>query len=195
MGWLTIVYLASFILGLTFTVGAFLMSGLDRFSRFQTQGRKRKFNSWLNFNASAVLLTWFGAAGFIFRSLKTSEEVTLALAILSGLAGYTIILIYAFRQTEQKDPTATSLTGTVARVSQNNKDGSEIVFYTHGLHMAAPARPVDGGHLIPGTQVVILRQEKGIALVEDLDRFLIRTGAGKWSTTKLKSAGLKDPRS
>ena len=40
MGWLTFLYLASFILGLTFTVGAFLMSGMDRVSRAVAQTSK-----------------------------------------------------------------------------------------------------------------------------------------------------------
>lgn len=189
MGWLTFLYLASFILGLTFTVGAFLMSGMDRFSRVLAQSPERKFNSWLNFNATAVLLTWFGAAGFIFRSLKIGEELTLALAILGGLAGYAVILLYAFRHSNNKRVVGTSLKGTVARVSQagEGQNGGEIVFYSGGVHLAVPARPADGRSLTPGAQVVILTQEKGIALVEDLDRFLVRTGAGKWATNHLKS--------
>ncbi len=188
MGWLTILYLASFIVGLTFTVGAFLMSGLGRFSLMLSQSPERKFNSWINFNAMAVMLTWFGAAGFIFRSLKIGEVLTLVLAILMGVAGYGLILLYAFRHTNNKRVTETSLKGTVARVSQaaEGQNGGEIVFYSRGMHLAVPARPADGRSLIPGTQVVILNQEKGIALVEDLDRFLVRTGAEKWSTNHPK---------
>jgi hypothetical protein len=187
MGWLTFLYLASFIIGLTFTVSAFLMSCLERFSRVLSQPAERKFNSWLNFNASAVLLTWFGAAGFIFRSLKISEELTLALAILAGLAGYATIWLYASRQNLQKRAGDTSLKGTVARVRQVGTDAVEIVFYSRGVHFAVPARAADGRSLVPGAQVVVLSQEKGVALVEDLDRFLVRTGAGRWTSTQLKS--------
>lgn len=187
MGWLTIGFLASFILGLTFTVGAFFLSCLGRFSRLVA-----RLNFWLNFNAIAVLLTWFGAAGFIFRSLEISPALTLALASLVGLAGYGLILLYAFRLTN--NPALTSLKGTVARVSQGKPGQSEIVFFSGGRHLAAPARPLDGRPLTPGTPVVIINQDRGVALVEDLDRFLVRTGAGKWSTTNLKSARLKEPR-
>ncbi len=187
MGWLTFLYLASFILGLTFTVSAFLMSCLERFSRALSQPADRKFNSWLNFNAGAVLLTWFGAAGFIFRSLKMSEELTLALAILAGLAGYAMIWLYACRQVLQRRAGDTSLKGTVARVQQAGEDTTEIVFYSQGVHFAVPARAADGRSLVPGAQVVILSQDRGVALVEDLDRFLVRTGAGRWTSSQLKS--------
>lgn len=189
MGWLTFLYLASFILGLTFTVAAFLLSGMDRVSRVVAQSSKNNFNSWLNFNAMAVLLTWFGAAGFIFRSLKFGEELTLALAILGGLAGYALILLYALRQSNAKRVAAPSLKGTVARVSQPaaGRSEAEIVFYLQGMHLAVPARSADGRSLTPGTQVVILNQEKGVALVEDLDRFLVKNGAEKWATNQLKS--------
>lgn len=187
MGWLTFLYLASFIIGLTFTVGAFLMSCLERFSRVLAQPAERKFNSWLNFNASAVLLTWFGAAGFIFRALKTGEELTLVLAILVGLAGYGMIWLYAARQFFQRRKSDSPLKGTVARVRQAEDGQGEIVFYSHGVHFAALARSADGRSLVPGAQVVVLNQDKGVALVEDLDRFLVKTGAGRWTSTQLKT--------
>lgn len=187
MGWLTFLYLTSFIIGLTFTVSAFLMSCLERFSRVMAQPAGPRFNSWLNFNASAVLLTWFGAAGFIFRSLKISEELTLVLAILVGLAGYAMIWLYASRQALQKRAGETSLKGTVARVRQSENGQGEIVFYAQGVHFAVPARSADGRSLVPGTQVVVLSQEKGVALVEDLDGFLVKSGAGRWTSNQLKS--------
>ena len=187
MGWLTFLYLASFILGLTFTVSAFLMSCLVKFNRVLSQPAERKFNSWLNFNASAVLLTWFGAAGFIFRSLKISEELTLLLAILLGLAGYAMIWLYASRHFFFKKNGETALKGTVARVRPLEGGQSEIVFYSQGVHFAVPARATDGRHLAPGTQVVVLSQDKGVALVEDLDQFLVKNGAGRWTTGQLKS--------
>ena len=187
MGWLTFLYLASFIIGLTFTVSAFLMSCLERFSRVLVRPAERKFNSWMNFNASAVLLTWFGAAGFIFRALKTSEELTLILAILVGLAGYAMIWLYAARQFYQRRRSETSLKGTVARVRQVGRDDSEIVFYAQGVHFAVPARSADGHSLAPGTQVVVLSQDKGVAVVEDLDHFLVKSGAERWTSNQLKS--------
>jgi hypothetical protein len=194
MGWLTIGFLTCFILGLTFTVGAFLLSCLDRFSRVLARPPRRRFNSWLNFNAAAVLLTWFGAAGFIFRSLEIGGILTLTLASLMGLLGYGLIVLYAFRLTHPPKPPETAFNGTVGRVNQVAGGKSEIVFYSGGQHLALPARPADGRRLTPGTPVVIVNQERGVALVEDLDRFLVRTGAEKWSSAYLKSARLKEPR-
>lgn len=189
MGWLTFLYLASFILGITFTVSAFLMSCLARFSRVLAQPPERRFNSWLNFNASAVLLTWFGAAGFIFRTLKISEELTLLLAILLGLAGYALIWLYASRQASRHRASTgeTALKGTVARVRGLEGGRSEIVFYSQGVHFAVPARAADGRPLLPGAQVVVTGQDKNVALVEDLDQFLIKTGAARWTSAQLKS--------
>lgn len=187
MGWLTFLYLASFIIGLTFTVSAFLMSCLARFNRVLTQPADRRFNSWLNFNASAVLLTWFGAAGFIFRSLKLSEELTILLAILLGAAGYAMIWLYASRQVFFRNRGETPLKGTVARVRQLENGQSEIVFYSQGVHFAVPARATDNHQLVPGTQVVVVGQDKNVAVVEDLDQFLVKTGASRWASTELKS--------
>jgi hypothetical protein len=71
-----------------------------------------------------------------------------------------------------------SLPGTPARIVSPIRAGGvgEIVYTKAGTRFTAGARSVDGEAIPKGAEVVILRYERGIAYVQDVNRLL--SGAG-----------------
>lgn len=218
MDWLTNVYLGCFIFGLIFTVASFLLGGLDHFAigghiggatthtghgptahssghaaSNQTHHQQESLG-WFNFSALVVFLTWFGGAGFIFTTLRMGEGLSAVLAVVSGIVGYMLVLLFLTKillpsQTSPMRAEDYDLTGTVARVSSTIFENGvgEVIFSKHGSRRSVAARSVDGQPFPRESQVVILRFEKGIALVDDLNRLLSEAGAEKWSTAQLEN--------
>ena len=217
MDWLTNVYLGCFIFGLIFTVASFLLGGLDHFAigghiggatahtghghathtqahTNANQSHQQESLGWFNFSALVVFLTWFGGAGFIFTTLRMGEGLSAILAVVSGIVGYMVVLLFLTKillpsQTSPMQAADYDLTGTVARVSSTIFENGvgEVIFSKHGSRRSVAARSVDGQPFPRESQVVILRFEKGIALVDDLNRLLSEAGAEKWSTAQLEN--------
>jgi membrane protein implicated in regulation of membrane protease activity len=150
---------------------------------------------WFNFSALVVFLTWFGGAGFIFKSLQVMDWFTMVLALLSGVVGYMAVMLFLSKvlvssQTPVMRQEDYDLTGTVGRVTSTifENGTGEVIFSKHGTRRAVSARTTDGKALPRESQVVILRFENGVALVEELDKLLSDAGADKWSTSGPETA-------
>ena len=146
--------------------------------------------SLLNFNALVVFLTWFGGTGFILKSIEIGNLLSLVLAVASGIIGYTLVILFLTKvllpsQTEPMRLEDYKLSGTVAHVSSTIFENGvgEVSFNKHGTHRAVAARSVNGQPFSRDSEVVILSFDKGIALVDDLNRLLTEAGAEKWTTT------------
>ncbi len=212
MDWLTNIYLGCFIFGLIFTVASFLLGGIDQFalgghlgtgpvhaghghshSSAHTPNQKDSLG-WFNFNALVVFLTWFGGAGFILKSIQLGDVLSGSLAVLSGIIGYTLVLLFLTKvlmpsQTQPMKLEDYDLSGTVGRVSSTIFENGvgEVIFSKHGSRRAMAARSADGQPFPRDRQVVILRIEKGVALVDDLERLLSEAGAEKWSSVAIEN--------
>ncbi len=147
---------------------------------------------WFNFSALVVFLTWFGGAGFILKSMRVDNWLSVVLAIVSGIIGYMAVLLFLSKvlvssQTPAMRLEDYDLTGTVAKVTSTIFENGvgEVIFSKHGTRRAVAARSANGGIMPRESQVVILQFEKGVALVEGLDRLLNEAGADKWVTSEL----------
>lgn len=130
-------------------------------------------------NAFTVLafITWFGGAGYLLhRSTIFPSAVVLVLAAISGFAGAGLLWAALFKvllpHERVMDVADTEMSGVVARVSNGIRDGDgigEIIFSQTGTRRASAARSDDGRAIERGTEVIVIRYERGIAYVRRWD--------------------------
>jgi membrane protein implicated in regulation of membrane protease activity len=131
-----------------------------------------------------MFLTWFGGVGYLLH-VRTSLIVWLvfAVAIIVGLAAggaifYILAKVLMPHQTIL-DPRDYEMVGTVARVTATIRaqGTGEIVFIKGGSRLASAARSDDGAPLDKGTEVVVVRYERGIAFVQPWSEFMEATSS------------------
>ena len=131
-------------------------------------------------NASSLLafLTWFGAAGYVaLRFGGWLPGPALAAAVVAGLAGAYLLGAFLNKVTAGEqvlDPRAFRLEGTLARVTVSVPAHAvgEVVFTKEGRTRSEASRSVTGDPIPRGTEVVILRYERGMAHVQPWDQLL-----------------------
>jgi hypothetical protein len=126
-----------------------------------------------------AFLCWFGGVGYLLRTHSGWQApTTLALAAVGGLLGAGLIFWFlaSVLLSHERALTAeeTAITGVVGRVTDPLHPGAtgEILYTQLGARRSAPARSEDGAVIGRGTEVVVLRCERGIAYVrrwDDLD--------------------------
>ena len=132
--------------------------------------------TFLNGFTLPAFLCWFGGIGYLL--FRFSPIMTPLVLVLAGLAGIVIAAVFyallaKFVLPAERVLTAedTRMDGVVARVSNEIRasDGiGEILFSQTGTRRSAAARS-ETGHSIPrGTEVVVLRYDRGIAYVSPL---------------------------
>jgi hypothetical protein len=119
-----------------------------------------------------AFLCWFGGTGYLLCRFSPLWSVgAFALAVISGLAGATIIFWFLARVLlpHERVLTAedTEMTGVLARVSSPIREGGtgEIAYSQGGARRAAAARSDAGAAIARDVEVVVLRYERGIAYV------------------------------
>ena len=177
-------YLACFILGLLLCVLSLFTGGHAHGGHFHVGGHSHLHvphgghghtsNSVSPFNAFSLtaFLCWFGAVGYLLRTHSgLFAPVVLLLASVSGLAGGALIFWFlaSVLLPHERALTAeeTEITGVVARVTGPlHRDATGEIIYTQlGARRSAPARSEDGATIERGSEVVVLRYERGIAYV------------------------------
>ena len=190
---MTAFFVGCFVFGLLFTVVTFLLGG---FGGTDSHGVAHGlFGGLTGSHASAhahghganganqvspfslstlsAFLTWFGGAGYLLTrySPLAALAVTLA-ALLFGVIGgaifFTAVARYIVPRLTVLNPDDFRVQGAVARVTSTiQPDGiGEIVYTLGGTRHTDGARSESREPIGRGTQVVILRIEKGIAYVE-----------------------------
>lgn len=129
----------------------------------------------VNLNALCALALVGGGVGFIARRfLDVAAGTSLALALPAGLAGaYLVGGLLAFLRRHSTEERPFEYEGTVAQVSAAIRDGGvgEIVYVKDGARTSLPARSVAGA-IAPGTEVIIVALERGVARVEPSAKLL-----------------------
>jgi hypothetical protein len=130
-------------------------------------------------NAFTVLafVTWFGGAGYLLtRTAFFNEQIVVLLASLAGFAGAGLLWLALFKvllpHENVMDAADTEMAGVVARVSNGIRDGGgigEIIFSQTGARRASAARSDDGNPIERGTEVIVIRYERGVAYVRRWD--------------------------
>jgi membrane protein implicated in regulation of membrane protease activity len=133
------------------------------------------------FNLMTVMafLTWFGGAGYILHAVYgVFLPLTLIGAVAAGLLAGWLVFMFLVRVllpgTAGPDPRDYEVVGNLGHVSIGiEPDGiGEVVYTLGGARHSDGARSLDGLPIPHGTEVVIVRYERGIAYVEPWDRYL-----------------------
>lgn len=134
-----------------------------------------------NFSTISAFLAWFGGAGYLLTLYSGfTTAAILAVSGAAGLAGGGIIFVilakFVFPRLTEMRSEDYEVEGTVARVTSSIAAGGtgEIVYSLGGTRRADGARSTTGEALERGTEVVILKVERGIAYVERWDKFAER---------------------
>ena len=173
-------YLCCFIVGLVLSVlAAFSGPGhLGHLGHAHVQVKAGGTHlSAINGFTLAAFLCWFGGAGYLLEVYSSwIALLVIAAAAAAGLAGAAILYMFLFKFLLPRERVLsaddTRMEGVLARVSDEvrARDGiGEILFTQTGVRRAAPARSEDGIHIPRGTEVVVLRYERGIAYVRPLN--------------------------
>lgn len=133
----------------------------------------------LNLTCVMAFVAWFGGAGYLaLNGLQLAVALSLVVAVLAGLVGWG--LLYGFfvrvllKPSSEMDPDAFRMEGTVARVTVPIHAGrsGEIQYSMGGSRRSDGARSLDGTEIARGTEVVVVRYEKGLAYVQPWATFV-----------------------
>jgi hypothetical protein len=141
---------------------------------------------WLNLPTIMATITWFGGVGYLLRqTLGMYGWLAALLAVISGLIGGALMFLLLARvlwpmMSKPLDQRNYNLPGTPARVVSPIREGGvgEIVYTKDGARFTAGARSNDNSAIPKGAEVVIIRYERGLAYVQDIDSLLERREVG-----------------
>ena len=192
---MTSFFVGCFAFGLLFTVVTFLLGALGGIESHgvahgplsgltgshtsaHAHGHSTNHVSPFSLSTLSAFLTWFGGAGYLLMrySPLAALAVTLTALVFGAIGGalfFTAIARYIVPRLTVLNPEDFRVQGAVARVTSTiQPDGiGEIVYTLGGTRHADGARSESGQVIERGTQVVILRTEKGIAYVEPWTTF------------------------
>ncbi len=186
---MTSLFLGCFVFGLLFTVASFLLGafgsghgihlhGVHASTVHAGNGGHDSHVSAFNLSTVSAFLAWFGGAGYLLTrySGMTAMAATM-LAIVAGALGGGAVFVMLARVIVPRltvmSPADYDVEGVIARVTSAIRPGGtgEIVYTLGGTRRADGARSPTSESLERGTEVVILRMEKGIAYVERWAKF------------------------
>jgi hypothetical protein len=124
----------------------------------------------VNFGTVTAFMTWFGGIGFLLSAYSQIVGVaTVMVSIVGGLVGGGLIFLFMAkvlaRDQIPMDPSDYYLPGTLGRITVTvpaNGTG-EMVYTQAGTRKTAAVRGAAGESIGKGTEVVVLRFERGIA--------------------------------
>jgi membrane protein implicated in regulation of membrane protease activity len=119
-----------------------------------------------------AFLCWFGGAGYLLeRYGGLVTPAILGFAMLSGLAGGTLIFWFLAKVLSPHDRALTAeeteMTGVIGRVSGTirGEGTGEILYSQNGARRSSPARSDNGLPIARDSEVVVMRYERGVAYV------------------------------
>lgn len=126
----------------------------------------------INIGSVLAFLTWFGGVAYLLRNAaEVNVLVSLFVGGVAGVGSAALVLKFLrmLRGNEvHLDERKERLTGVLGRVSSSIRaDGTgEITYVLNGVRQVAAARSATGQALPRGSEVVIMRRERGVAFVE-----------------------------
>ena len=120
-----------------------------------------------------AFLCWFGGAGYLLhRYSMFLAPLVLLLSVVSGVFGAAVLWAVLFKVLIPRERVLTSedteMAGVLAKVSdsiRSNGGIGEILFLQTGARRSSAARSDDGRTIERGTEVVVIRYERGVAYV------------------------------
>jgi hypothetical protein len=177
------ILLGGFLFGVIFTVGTLLMGvadiGIHGDHGGDAGSSGELFHGLFNLSSILAFITWFGGVGYLFRNAAGwNAFLSVALGLGGGLVGafaVTWFMVKVLGSSEQvMDPADYQTVGVVARVTSSIREGGygEIVYEQGGTRQVASARSASPRAIGRGTEVVVLRVERGVAYVEPFEDLL-----------------------
>ncbi|MCC7367082.1 MAG: hypothetical protein IT306_01595 [Chloroflexi bacterium] len=137
------------------------------------QGGNGQDVSPLNLQTITAFLAFFGGSGWVlYGSAGLGAALALIVATVVGFGGGAVVFLFLVKVLlagqRFMDPAESRMEGTVAQVTMAIHAGGtgEIGFSRDGARRSEGARSVDGQPIEVGTEVVIVRYERGLAYVE-----------------------------
>lgn len=130
-------------------------------------------SGFLNFTTVMTFVTWFGGVGYLLAHYTVlGGAASLVVATASGVGGGSIVALFITRvlergQTEIREVDY-RMPGTTAHVTSTIYPGfaGEITYALAGSTQTSAARSVAGDEIPRGTEVVVLKYERGVAFVD-----------------------------
>lgn len=179
------IYLTCFFAGLLLTIVSFFFGGhaihvnLPGHMLDFTIGSHHSGSSHASpFNVASLMmfLTWFGAAGYIMLHYRSATgTIALTVAVAAGfLGGALMYLFFARVLIANEHPLVNAdfeMTGVLGRISMPIRPSGtgELIYSQEGTRRSCGARSDDGKPIDRGTEVIVMRYEKGIAYVRRFD--------------------------
>lgn len=181
---LDVVLLGAFLFGILFTVGSLVLGvadiGGDHGDLDHGVG-DHGIASLFNVTSILAFVTWFGGVGYLVRNgVGWHWTISLVLAVVGGVAAAWLVRLFVVRVLragqDTLDPRDFERAGVLARVTSSIRSGGvgEIVWEQHGARMVSSARAANDDPIARGTEVLVLRVDRGIAVVEPFDQLLHR---------------------
>ena len=139
----------------------------------------------LNFGTVTAFLAWFGGAGYLLtRYYGIWPWLGLGAAVVTGVAGAAAVFWFVatvlVSPDENLDPADYEMIGVHGRLTSPIRAGGtgELVYSQQGTRRTACARSTDGLAIAKGTEVIVMRYERGIAYVRPWDDEVALSDAG-----------------
>jgi membrane protein implicated in regulation of membrane protease activity len=178
-------YLTCFLAGLMLTLVSFVFGAhlhvpvhihLHGFHLPHVSGQAGDGISPFNLTSIVMFVTWFGATGYLFTHYRAGAAgLALLSAVAVGLVGGALMYLFVARVLVAHESPLTDadfdMTGVLGRLSNPIREGGtgELIYSQEGTRRSCGARSEDGGAIARGTEVVVMRFEKGIAYVRRWD--------------------------
>jgi hypothetical protein len=170
------IFLGAFLFGLLFSVIALALGavdfGADHGAHVGHDGDSG-IHDYLNVSIILAFIAWFGGIGYLASNgAGWTAAVSIIVANAGGLVGaYLIYQLFARvirpAGSTELDPRDFELQGKLARVTSSILPGGvgEIVYEQSGARMVRAARSSSGTAIPRGTEVIVLRADRGVGIV------------------------------
>jgi membrane protein implicated in regulation of membrane protease activity len=182
------ILLGGFFFGLLFIVGVLILgvadvgvhTHVDGAGGHDVGGHSDGFFHGL-FNVSALLafITWFGGVGYVARNgLGLWSWLAILLGLAGGVVGATIVTWFIVKvlrnNSEEMNPADWEVVGVIGRVTSSirSQGYGEIVYEQNGIRLTTSAKASGDSPIPRNTEVVVLRVERGVAIVEPFEDLL-----------------------
>jgi membrane protein implicated in regulation of membrane protease activity len=178
MNWESI-YLGVFLFGLVMTVFSLVIGHvhLPHALHFHFHGGGTTHIGPINTTTIVVFLTWFGATGYLVTHYHSAAAgLALTAAIVAGFIGAALMYVSVIRTFVMHERALRDddfeMTGVLGRISMPIREQGgtgELIYTQQGTRRSCGARSEEGTRIERGTEVVVMRYDKGIAWVRPWD--------------------------